>query len=352
MVVSVNKSEHLNQPVSMGESPDPPFETTYKNLFNNSPDTLQKNFPELPVVEERELPLIDLNQLDLGDFERQACKKLIARASQEWGFFQVINHGISRDILEIMRAEQVKLFKKPFQEKKTYKDLNFSAGSYRWGTPSATCLQQLSWSEAFHVSLSDILGSGGHNSLSSTMEQFATTVSELAQMLADILAEGMDHKTGFFKETCLPSTCYLRLNRYPPCPRYPQMLGIMPHTDSDFLTVLHQDNIGGLQLVKDGKWIAVKPNPEALIINIGDLFQAWSNNLYKSVEHRVVANALNERFSTAYFFCPSHDTVIQSGVEPGVYRSFSFGDFRKQVEEDVEIHGHKIGLPRFLVPTH
>lgn len=47
----------------------------------------------------------------------------------------------------------------------------------------------------------------------------------------------------------------------------------MPHTDSDFLTILHQDQVGGLQLVKDGKWISVKPNPEALIINIGDLFQ-------------------------------------------------------------------------------
>ncbi|KAK6123980.1 hypothetical protein DH2020_042263 [Rehmannia glutinosa] len=314
----------------MGESTDPPFEITYKNLLNNMPNTHQKTFPELPVVEESELPIIDLNHLYLGDTERQACKKLIAQASREWGFFQVINHGIPREILEIMRAEQVKLFKKPFEEKKSYKDLNFSAGSYRWGTPTATNLQQLSCT---------------------TMEQFATTVSQLAQTLADILGEEMGHKTEFFKETCLPSSCYLRLNRYPPCPVHPQMLGIMPHTDSSFLTVLHQDNIGGLQLVKDGKWIAVKPNPAALIINIGDLFQAWSNDLYKSVEHRVMANPLNERFSTAYFFCPSYDTVIQSGVVPSVYRSFSFGEFKKQVRKDVELFGSKIGLARFLVPS-
>ncbi|KAK6133360.1 hypothetical protein DH2020_032899 [Rehmannia glutinosa] len=284
----------------MEESPDPPFEQTYKNLFNNI--TPQKNFPELSAVEECELPLIDLSRLNLGEIERRACKKQIAVASREWGFFQVINHGISREILEKMRGEQVKLFKKPFHEKMNYKDLNFSAGSYRWGTPSATCLKQLSWSEAFHVSLSDVLGSGGLDSL-----------------------------------------------RYPHCPIYPQMFGIMPHTDSDFITVLHQDHIGGLQLVKDGKWFAVKPNPEALIINIGDLFQAWSNNVYKSVEHRVVANPLNERFSTAYFFCPSYDTVIQSGDVPCVYRSFSFGEYRKQVQEDVKIFGHKFGLPRFLV---
>ncbi|PIN13755.1 Iron/ascorbate family oxidoreductase [Handroanthus impetiginosus] len=355
MVASVKDSEHLmDQPVRMEESPDPPFEKTYKNLFNGLTGgaPLPKNLLELSAVEECELPLIDLSQLNLGDSERQTCKKQISRASREWGFFQVINHGISLDVLEKLREEQVKLFKKPFNEKINYKDLNFSAGSYRWGTPSATSLKQLSWSEAFHVSLSDVLGTGGLDSLSSIMEQFAVMVSELSQQLVDILAEEMGQKSGFFKETCLPNTCYLRLNRYPRCPIYPQMFGIMPHTDSDFITVLHQDHIGGLQLVKDGKWFTVKPNQEALIINIGDLFQAWSNNVYKSVEHRVVANPLSDRFSIAYFFCPSYETVIKSGEEPCVYRSFSFGEYRKQVQEDVKILGHKIGLPRFLVRSH
>lgn len=108
---------------------------------------------------------------------------------------------------------------------------------------------------------------------SSTMEQFAGTVSYLAQKLAEILAEELGHKSTFFMENCLPSTCYLRMNRYPPCPISPDVFGLMPHTDSDFLTILHQDEVGGLQLVKDGEWIAVKPNPDALIIDIGDLFQ-------------------------------------------------------------------------------
>ncbi|GER56265.1 2-oxoglutarate (2OG) and Fe(II)-dependent oxygenase superfamily protein, partial [Striga asiatica] len=334
MVVSViNPSEHPNRPVRiMEESPDPPFEETYKNLFENITDTPEKNFPELSPVEECDLPLIDLDRLNLGGREARACKKQIAKASREWGFFQVVNHGISREILDKMRDEQMKLFKRPFREKKTgCKDLKFSAGSYRWGTPFATCLKHLSWSEAFHVSF--------------IMEQVALTVSKLSQELVDILADELGKSSRFFKETCLPDTCYLRLNRYPVCPIYPKMFGIMPHTDSDFITVLHQDHVGGLQLVRDGKWFAVKPNQDALIINIGDLFQAWSNNVYKSVEHRVVANPLHERFSTAYFFCPSYDTLIQSEIEPRVYRSFSFGEYRKQVQEDVKVFGHKIGLP-------
>ena len=63
------------------------------------------------------------------------------------------------------------------------------------------------------------------------------------------------------------------MNRYPPCPLASKVFGLVPHTDSDFLTILFQDQVGGLQLLKDGKWIKVKPNPQALIINIGDLFQ-------------------------------------------------------------------------------
>lgn len=81
------------------------------------------------------------------------------------------------------------------------------------------------------------------------------------------------------------------------------------------------------------------------------LMQAWSNGVYKSVEHRVMTNPRVERFSTAYFFCPSNETVIESCKEPAVYRKFSFMEYRQQVREDVQNLGSKIGLPRFLIHT-
>ncbi|XP_024988797.1 gibberellin 2-beta-dioxygenase 8-like isoform X1 [Cynara cardunculus var. scolymus] len=329
------------------EESDPPFVEFYKNLFDNQKTNDIGVFDD---VEECEVPTIDLSQLHQGGREAADCKREIAEASQKWGFFQVINHGVSLDVLEKMRCEQMKVFKKTFYDKaNNHCNLNFPAGSYRWGTPSATCLRQLAWSEAFHIPLTDISNMGGLTSLSTTMDQFAMMVSNLAENLAEILAEQLGHKSNFFKENCWPSTCYLRLNRYPPCPVPSQVFGLMPHTDSDFLTILHQDQIGGLQLVKDGKWIAVKPKKEALIINIGDLFQAWSNDVYKSVEHRVVANKHRERFSVAYFFCPSYDTVIQSCVENSIYKKFSFREFRQQVQDDVKRLGYKIGLPRFIL---
>ncbi|KAG4998407.1 hypothetical protein JHK85_029846 [Glycine max] len=187
-----------------------------------------------------------------------------------------------------------------------------------------------------------MLGSAGTNTFSWTIQQFATQVSILAQTLAEILAQ----VNTFFEENCLPSSCYIRLNRYPACPL---ASGLMPHTDSAFLTILHQDQVRGLQMLKDGKWFAVKPNPDALIIIIGDLFQAWSNGVYKSVEHRVVTNPKLERFSMAYFFCPSDGTVIESCIEASVYRKFNSGEYRQQVREDVHKLGYKIGLPKFLI---
>ncbi|WVY96179.1 hypothetical protein V8G54_028330 [Vigna mungo] len=338
----------------MDSDSNPPLEEAYEMLLSKTrTSNEQSGFDDdqLLVVEMTELPVISVSHLAESDEgRREECKSEIAKASQEWGFFQIVNHGISNDVFSGLRVEQEKIFKQPFEKKsRENKFFNFSADRYRWGAPTATCIRQLSWSEAFHIPLTDILGSNESNTFSSTIEDFATQVSILAKTFADILAEKMGQKCSFFQENCLPSSCYIRLNRYPPCPLPSEVHGLMPHTDTAFITILNQDHVGGLQILKDGKWIAVKPNPDALVIIIGDLFQAWSNGVYKSLEHRVVTNPKLERFSMAYFFCPSDDTVIESCTENSEYRNFSFGEYRQEVRDDVQKLGYKIGLPKFLI---
>lgn len=113
-----------------------------------------------------------------------------------------------------------------------------------------------------------------HHISRSNIEVFAEAATALAQSLAEILAQNLGDKSSFFGENCTPSSSYLRMNRYLPCPLFSsKVYGLMPHTDSDFLTILYEDQIGGLQIMKDGRWLSVTPNPETLIINIGDLFQ-------------------------------------------------------------------------------
>ncbi|XP_017700854.2 gibberellin 2-beta-dioxygenase 6 [Phoenix dactylifera] len=330
---------------------DPPFEELYKALLNNSiAQCSQVQVHE--VVGECELPMIDLSGLRSGadEDERRACAAAIAKASSEWGFFQVLSHGISTELLGEMRREQMKLFGMPFEKKTSSGLLN---NSYRWGTPTAMSLSQFAWSEAFHVPLEKISEedgrSGEFDSLRAAMEKLAGAMSELARMLAGVLAENLGCPGECFIENCSERTCFLRLNRYPPCPFSPETYGLMPHTDSDFLTILHQDEVGGLQLMKDSKWVAVRPNPDALIVNIGDLFQAWSNDIYKSVEHKVMANGRLERYSIAYFLCPSYESTIGSYEEPSPYKKFTFGEFREQVKMDVKKTGYKVGLSRFLI---
>ncbi|XP_020593693.1 gibberellin 2-beta-dioxygenase 8-like isoform X2 [Phalaenopsis equestris] len=284
---------------------DPPFLQRYSSLFSSATRTQPcSRSNENRVFEECELPLIDLWRLHCGDEEeRKACVAEIGRVSSEWGFFQVVNHGINAELLRDIKIEQRRLFQSPFEKKVKSKVFN---ESYRWGNPTATSLDQFSWSEAFHVPLSK-LAEHDHGfeeefmSLRAVMQKLAGAMSELARILAGVLAENLGCLSTCLEENCSEGTCFLRLNRYPPCPFYPDTFGFIPHTDSDFLTILHQDQIGGLQLMKDSKWVSVKPHPEALIVNIGDLFQAWSNDVYKSVEHKVMTNQVESGDSQPHF---------------------------------------------------
>eukprot|EP01018_Ginkgo_biloba_P009719 Gb_34416 [translate_table: standard] len=340
----------------------PPFEIQYQGLFNDSTNGIISDNCHDQIIEECELPLIDLQGLRSKNCEeRKACVDRIGKAASEWGFFQITNYGIPADTIDQIQVQQTRLFELPFELKENcHRYLKFSVDSYRWGTPTAKSLKNLCWMEAFHLPLS--IMSGWNQSEGSredefdcfriAIEEYAEAVANLAHELAGILAEILGLDPSYFKEHCTDNTAFLRLNHYPSCPMPSQILGLISHTDSDFLTILHQDEVCGLQIMKDGKWVSVKPKPNTLIVNIGDLLQAWSNDVYKSVEHRAVVNSDKQRMSLAYFLCPSHDTLISrpsTPSNPSHYRSFTFREFRSQVNEDVKLTGSKIGLPKFLL---
>lgn len=136
---------------------NPPLLRQYATLLHHPSSNPALNSNECctrVVMEECQLPLIDLNGLKSHDEkERVRCAMAIFKASSEWGFFQVVNHGISPELVKKMRSEQLKLFQTPFELKATCRLLN---DSYRWGTPTATQTNQLSWSEAFHIPLTKI----------------------------------------------------------------------------------------------------------------------------------------------------------------------------------------------------
>lgn len=138
------------------EISEPPLVTSYQALLQNNHlhySSSLKN-ENLIVQELIDLPLIDLCNLQSENRENsRLCAKQIVDAASDWGFFQVVNHGISLELLEKIKREQVKLFRLPFEKKVSSSVLN---DSYRWGNLTAVSASQFSWSEAFHVPLEKI----------------------------------------------------------------------------------------------------------------------------------------------------------------------------------------------------
>nr|XP_011468463.1 PREDICTED: protein SRG1-like [Fragaria vesca subsp. vesca] len=127
----------------------------------------------------------------------------------------------------------------------------------------------------------------------------------------------------------------LRVNYYPPCHMPDKVMGASPHSDTNTITILMQeDDVTGLHIRKQGQWVPVKPIPNALVVNVGDLIEIWSNGKYKSIEHRGVTNESKVRISYASFLCPQGDVEVAPFdhlLEPPgslqAYKKIKYGDY-------------------------
>ncbi|KAI5060406.1 hypothetical protein GOP47_0024826 [Adiantum capillus-veneris] len=128
-------------------------------------------------------------------------------------------------------------------------------------------------------------------------EEYMAALDKLAFTLLELMAESLGLPSRRFHEDFKSSTTSLfRLNHYPICPAPELALGVSRHKDVGALTILLQGDVGGLEVrSKSGEWIVVKPNPDAFVINVGDITQVYSNDRYQSVEHRVVVNENKDR---------------------------------------------------------
>ena len=93
----------------------------------------------------------------------------------------------------------------------------------------------------------------------------------------------------------------------------PTKFGIHPHKDTDALTLLFPDDVGGLWLRPHDQqdWLEVIAPPEAMVVNIGDLLELWSGGYFVSTPHKVVNASGKERYSFPFFIVPRHDVVVE-----------------------------------------
>ncbi|CAI9776897.1 unnamed protein product [Fraxinus pennsylvanica] len=229
----------------------------------------------------------------------------LKQASKDCGFFQVLNHGIPPSVLDDMLEgirrfhEQDAEIKKEFYSRDLLKKVKYASNIDLYRSSSAN------WRDTLTISLlvSDRVEPDELPAVcrSSTME-YIDQVTKLGELLFKLLAEALGLKREHLVEMGCAKGRIFVCHYYPACPEPELTLGTSKHTDPCFLTVLLQDQIGGLQVLNNNQWINVQPLAGSLVVNIGDLFQIISNDEFKSAEHRVVANQVGPRISTACFF--------------------------------------------------
>ena len=174
------------------------------------------------------------------------------------------------------------------------------------------------------------------------MKEFASEIEKLAERVLDLLCENLGLEKGYLKRAFAGSqgapTFGTKVSSYPPCPRPDLVDGLRAHTDAGGVILLFQDDqVSGLQLLKDGAWVDVPPMRHAVVVNIGDQLEVITNGRYKSVMHRVLTRTDGNRMSIASFYNPGADAVIfpaptlveeaAAEEEVAVYPRFVFEDY-------------------------
>lgn len=168
------------------------------------------------------------------------------------------------------------------------------------------------------------------------MRRYDASIRDLGLRLLPVLSLAVGEAVDFLPRFFAPPSTALRLIHYPPTPvdRPEDLFGSHPHTDYGFLTILAQDDVGGLQVQSmAGDWIDAPSIPGMFLCNIGDAFSRWTNDVFRSTPHRVInASTERDRYSVAYFFDPNLDATIAclpgfAGERSAKWPPVRFGDY-------------------------
>ncbi|XP_028776030.1 flavanone 3-dioxygenase 2-like [Neltuma alba] len=322
------------------------------------------------IQEAQGIPLIDLSCPDVD-----ALVDDVGHACRQWGFFQIINHGVPPDRRHKLEEVASKFFHLSLDEKrKVRRDVRKVLGYY--DTEHTKNVRD--WKEVYDYAVQEpTLAAASLDEdddrvahwenqwpenppeMREVCQEYAKEMVELGKRLMELIAMSLGLPAGRFEEFLKDPTSTMRLNYYPPCPSPHLTLGVGRHKDPGVLTILAQDDVGGLEVKRksDGQWVAVKPIPNAYIINVADVIQVWTNGEYESVEHRVMVNSTKERFSIPYFLNPSRHTVVKPLEEltdeqnPAKYRPYKWGKFqlRRKLSNFMKLDTENIQIQHFKV---
>ncbi|KAL0555671.1 hypothetical protein IC582_009625 [Cucumis melo] len=295
------------------------------------------------VVKMKNIPVVDMEKVESG-----AAVKEMAEACREWGFFQIINHGISGEMMECVKESWKEFFNQPLDLKKQYANTPATYEGYgsRLGIEKEAILD---WSDYFFLNFLPLSLRNPTKwpafppSFKKLIEEYGDEVVKVCVKLMKGLSMGLGLEeeyllNAFGGEKGIGGS--MRANMYPKCPQPDLTLGLSPHSDPGGITILLADqNVPGLQVLKGNDWITVDPIPNAFLVNIGDQIQVLSNGIYKSVKHRVMVNPKKERVSLAFFYNPKSDLIIEPAKElltkdrPSLFPPMTFDEYRLYIRK-------------------
>ncbi|XP_061352274.1 1-aminocyclopropane-1-carboxylate oxidase homolog 1-like [Gastrolobium bilobum] len=263
-----------------------------------------------PTSTQFQIPVIDLKVENLHEdgVGRKDIIDKVRVASETCGFFQVVNHGISKEILDEMIKGVRRFHEQPHELKEEY----YSRDGTRDGSRKVRFISNFDLYQSKAANWRDTLicamapDSPYPEELPTACRDiiihYSEHVKRVGVTLLELLSEALGLKPKHLEEMECGEGHMLVSHYYPACPEPHKTMGTTEHSDPDFFTVLLQDHIGGLQVLYQDHWVDVKPVEGALVINLGDLIQLISNDKFKSAKHRVLANTIGPRISVACFF--------------------------------------------------
>ncbi|MFT5609551.1 MAG: isopenicillin N synthase-like dioxygenase [Polaribacter sp.] len=284
----------------------------------------------------KNIPIIDISNLESSNAgKRKTVVDSLCSAFHEIGFVAVQGHGISKSLLGDMRLQIIDLFNRPAEEKLS---LTVQQNNYRGYVPNRfftpnragetskqpACDQYEAYKLHYEAEPDDPIRKYcplyGPNKWPKSSYQLKNVVSNywrecdrVTQNLLGAIADYLNLDKKYFQQVFEQPLTNMTLLHYPPVNSSNDSFGIHPHKDTDVLTILGPDPVGGLYVrSRDSQeWIAVIGPDDALIVNVGDMLEIWSAGYFVSTPHKVTSPQAADRYSFPYFAVPRYDVVVE-----------------------------------------
>ena len=302
------------------------------------------------------IPIIDVTPLVIHNDNSKSLRKTVNEirdACKNVGFFYIKNHQIPKDHLSALNPLVQEFFNLPLEEKMK---IHISKSDiFRGYTPLGKELtnETSDWHECVDFGLDlepshpeviegkQLVGPNqwpeNHHNFRKVLEKHWDLMIILGRAITEGLAISLGLSKNYFAPYMSKSHSYMRISNYPPYKNNQEENigdGIGAHIDYGFLTILMQNNIGGLEVKNfNNEWIKAPIIPGTFLINIGHMIQRWTNDYYRATIHRVISPKNTTRCSIPFFFEPNFDTVVApiekfcSADNLPRYKPIHFGDY-------------------------